>query len=493
MARLRAADDGADVARVQAAVDQVVAATARGSAPRPGPARATSPAPLLAVGGALATERSLRAALDAIPDAWLFLRSVWHPDGGVEDFVIGDLNAAALRLAGLPRETVVGRTLCELFPIHHEVGLFDWYRSVAETGDAFEDERCLVDAVGEELWLHVRAVPIPGGVALATRDVTERRRVEAARARLAAIVEAMPDVVCISGVDGRVRYLNGAGRALLGVPEAHPEAVLGDGAGYELTVADVQPQFTPRGAQYHAVREAAREGVWRGEATLRKRDGREVPVEQVLLAHRRADGRPGHFSAILRDVTDRKQTEEALRALSLVDELTGLYNRRGFLTLAAQLLDRARARQAPVLAFYMDLDDFKGINDRFGHAEGDVALKTAAAVLRRTFRESDIIGRLGGDEFVVFATHGAGQPSAAIAAAVTERLEGQLAAAPGPAAVGYRLAMSVGVALEPHDPAAPAGDPPSLDALLAEADAALYEEKCRRKAARAAAAAALPA
>ncbi|AHG91340.1 diguanylate cyclase [Gemmatirosa kalamazoonensis] len=351
---------------------------------------------------ALATERYQRAALDAIPEAWVFLRSL--RDGRrVVDFAVIDMNAAAERLAGRPRAAVIGTRLRECFPVQVRLDLHDTYVAVAEGRVSFDDERCVYTEAGEEQWLHVRAVPIPGGLALFTRDISDRRRAESARARLAAILEETPDVVTVSDIDGRLQYLNGAGRAMLGLPPQRSA----DGA-YDLSMADVQPQLMPGGALEEATRIAAREGTWRGETVLRKRDGRDVPVEQVLIAHFGADGRPTYYSSVMRDITDRKQAEAALRSLSLVDELTTLYNRRGFLTVAGQALDRARERGAPVLVFYMDMDDFKRINDGHGHAEGDVALRTVADVLRATFRESDVIGRLGGDEFVAFAVHGVG-------------------------------------------------------------------------------------
>ena len=104
-----------------------------------------------------------------------------------------------------------------------------------------------------------------------------------------------------------------------------------------------------------------------------------------------------------RDVTDRKHAEEELRALTLVDDLTGLYNRRGFRMLAEQHL-RLVKRGGPVsLLVCFDLDGFKRVNDLFGHAEGDAALRRTASILRTAFRDSDIIARFGGDEFVVLA------------------------------------------------------------------------------------------
>jgi diguanylate cyclase (GGDEF)-like protein len=158
-----------------------------------------------------------------------------------------------------------------------------------------------------------------------------------------------------------------------------------------------------------------------------------------------------------------------------VDDLTGLYNRRGFFTVAEQALDRARARGAPAIVFYFDVDRFKGVNDEHGHAEGDAALDALAGALRRTFRESDVVGRIGGDEFVAFAVHGAGQQSSEIARAVVDRLRGHLATINASGAHPWTLDVSVGVAWDGGDPNA------SLDGLLAEADAKLCEVKSRNR------------
>ena len=98
-----------------------------------------------------------------------------------------------------------------------------------------------------------------------------------------------------------------------------------------------------------------------------------------------------------------KRDEEALRAAAFMDELTGLYNRKGFLTLGQQQINLAHRTKHEVLLVFMDLDSLKIINDSFGHTAGDMALVDFAGILKRTFRESDIISRWGGDEFVVVA------------------------------------------------------------------------------------------
>ena len=93
---------------------------------------------------------------------------------------------------------------------------------------------------------------------------------------------------------------------------------------------------------------------------------------------------------------------EEMRNLALRDELTGLYNRRGFFALIEHQLKLAKRKKTGMFLLYADLDDLKSINDTWGHREGDVALIETAKILRKNYRESDVIARIGGDEFVVF-------------------------------------------------------------------------------------------
>src|SRR5229473_641807 len=118
---------------------------------------------------------------------------------------------------------------------------------------------------------------------------------------------------------------------------------------------------------------------------------------------RDSDDQPAHFIFQIQDITERKRAEAALQSLSLVDELTGLYNRRGFLAVTEQHLAAIRRNEKVPVVLYADLDGLKEINDSLGHHEGDRALVKAAEIFKDTFRSSDILARLGGDEFVVLA------------------------------------------------------------------------------------------
>ena len=171
----------------------------------------------------------------------------------------------------------------------------------------------------------------------------------------------------------------------------------------------------------------------------------------------------------VRDITLRKEAEDVLRSLSTMDELTGLYNRRGFLTLAAQYLEMADRNRKAVLLVFADLDGLKAINDSRGHSAGDQALRNVATVLKQTFRASDVLARLGGDEFAILAME---TPMTRTEEVLT-RLDRSLQAHNASAA--FPLSLSLGIACYDWEHRC------SLEELLARADAAMYERKREKK------------
>jgi diguanylate cyclase (GGDEF)-like protein/PAS domain S-box-containing protein len=228
------------------------------------------------------------------------------------------------------------------------------------------------------------------------------------------------------------------------------------------------------------------------------RDSREKAREKIRAAlrgvpqlfewkHLRLDGTPfdaevslnrteigGDFfvQAIVRDITDEKLAEEALKTMSLIDDLTGLYNRRGFLTLAGQEIKAANRRRERTYLIFVDLDDMKGINDTFGHLEGDQALIYTAGILKGSFREPDILARIGGDEFVILAREGAFKAGPSL---LMNRVLNNLNQHNEKKQAAYQLSLSMGtVAYDPDHPI-------PLEALLAQADSLMYQEKQRKK------------
>lgn len=173
----------------------------------------------------------------------------------------------------------------------------------------------------------------------------------------------------------------------------------------------------------------------------------------------------------VRYAVERHRLLSALRSLSLIDDLTGLYNRRGFADLGEQHLKLARRSGRAVTLVYADLDRFKNINDSLGHHVGDRALLKIAEIFRATFRRSDIIARLGGDEFAVLALETTGEDAEALVERLRERIEDFNQMSPEP----FQLSISVGIARFGEGSRAP------LDEVLAQADAAMYDEKRNKR------------
>jgi diguanylate cyclase (GGDEF)-like protein/PAS domain S-box-containing protein len=198
-----------------------------------------------------------------------------------------------------------------------------------------------------------------------------------------------------------------------------------------------------------------------------RKDGERRTVEVSVSLIRDAEGRPEGFRGIVRDITERKRQEEEIRKLSITDQLTGLYNRRGFIALAEQQMKTSnRAKRQMMLAF-IDIDGMKWINDTLGHKEGDRALLDTANILRQTFRESDISARMGGDEFAVLAIDVTDMNPDIL----SDRLEQIIAAHNTNETRPFRLLMSWGAAI--YDPDCLK----SLDQLMSEADELMYLRK----------------
>jgi diguanylate cyclase (GGDEF)-like protein/PAS domain S-box-containing protein len=168
---------------------------------------------------------------------------------------------------------------------------------------------------------------------------------------------------------------------------------------------------------------------------------------------------------------ERKRLEDEIRSLSLTDELTGLYNRRGFTLLAEQEVKLAQRMNRAMLLFFGDMDNLKTINDTWGHTQGDQALNEIAAIFKQNFRESDIVARIGGDEFVVLAVDAAKETAKAIA----NRIQASLNVLNQRKGETYHLAISLGIAR--YDPEAPC----TLGELISQADSLMYLQKQARK------------
>jgi len=161
---------------------------------------------------------------------------------------------------------------------------------------------------------------------------------------------------------------------------------------------------------------------------------------------------------------------EKLSLISFTDELTGLYNRRGFFALADRQLKVANREKKGMFLISSDLDDLKDINDTLGHMEGDAAISATAGILKNSFRESDIIARLGGDEFVIMATE---NPEITVEI-LTSRLKANLDSYNVQGERPFNLSLSIGISH--YDPSYPI----TIEELLSRADKLMYRDKKKK-------------
>ena len=260
---------------------------------------------------------------------------------------------------------------------------------------------------------------------------------------------------------GGIQESNPALSELVGSP---PEELAG------LWVGDlVHPMYKQQtGKMVHDLLEGARDCV-QTEVGLVRKDGSLLWSKVVVFMARTRAGEADYCIAIFEESPSGGKMLDAIHLLATTDDLTGLHNRRGFFLLAEQLWRLAARKKFDLSLLYVDLDGLKGINDTFGHAAGDEAIRRTAEILRSVCRDTDVVARLGGDEFVILMVE-AGEVGVEL---LRGRLVHALATYNAWPKHRYKLAISLGVSRFA------AGEVRSLDDMLTEADRRMYEDKRR--------------
>ena len=277
----------------------------------------------------------------------------------------------------------------------------------------------------------------------------------------AAIFEHTTDGVLFTIPDGTVLAANKSACTLLGQTE---EEICAAG---RRGIADATD---PRWAA--AVAERALTGRAMSEARMRRGNGTVFEAEITSATFKTAEGAP-RGCVIFRDISERLALQNLLREAALVDELTGLHNRRSFNELAEHQISTADRDSTGLDLLYLDVDAFKEINDNYGHAAGDETLQVVAQLLQDVCRSSDVVARLGGDEFAVLMRDAA----PAQLAGLVDRIASGLAAR---VSVEGHPPVTASIGVSHHEPGQ------TLGLLLAAADREMYAEKRRRSPARAA-------
>ncbi len=292
-------------------------------------------------------------------------------------------------------------------------------------------------------------------------DLRERRqqeqRIRQQQQFLENVLDSMTDGVYLVDKERRIIWANEAFELMIGCPR---QELLG------MSIATfIAPEYQALALEMRRRKERGEAQVTRYEMELVARDGRRFPVEiHSALLH--GGEMEGIAVAIVRDMTERKRWEAQLAYMADHDPLTGLFNRRRLLEELEREIDRVARYGGQAAFLWLDLDDFKDINDTYGHTVGDLVLQETARVLRQSVRRTDVAGRLGGDEFGILLLNA----DEKMAREVAHRLLAQLRSVTIPGMGNLRISASIGIAMVE-------GDGLSAQDVLVRADRAMYRAK----------------
>lgn len=394
--------------------------------------------------------------LESITEAFYTMDSEWR---------FTYVNKEAEKLLKRDRSDLLGKVVWE--ELKEATGtIFDheYHRALRENMTVkFETFYAPVDR-----WFEVHAYPSDEGLAVYFNDISERKKAEQAREEAAArirqqasLLDKANDAIIVHGLDCRIQFWNYGAQRLYGWT---PEEVAGE---------SIELLYDSAAAFNEASELLLNTGEWKGEIAQRRKDRSILLVEAHWTLVRNDEGQPQLVFEINTDITHRKMAEKEIQRLAFYDPLTGLPNRQLLLDRLQQALSATTRNRCMGALMFIDIDNFKFLNDTFGHALGDLLLQQVAPRLTSCVREGDTVGRLGGDEFVVIlVTDFREDDDEAITRIKTicERIRSTFDQPFDLVANKYRSTASMGVTLfneKSH----------TTDELLKQADLAMYQAK----------------
>jgi diguanylate cyclase (GGDEF)-like protein/PAS domain S-box-containing protein len=330
-------------------------------------------------------ETRYRAIIEAVQDGLCILDARGR---------LAAVNPAACRLLGYPLEQLLEMRVTRLLPPESRGLLRDINAAIGETG-TFEGRSVVRRKDGERVHVAVNCVMFlfqgrPHTLAL-VRDIEDQIRAERELEQAAVVFERSNDGIMITDRQRRIRLLNDAAEAVCGFPR--DELV-----GTDLFALRSGRDEEPAEEIMAAVSES---GHWSGEMSLRRPSGELYLVWMTLSVTQEEDPRDQRLIVIFHDITEHRQAEERIRQLAHYDALTGLPNRALFRDRLEQAIMHAERADSCIALMFIDLDNFKAINDSLGHLAGDELLCEVADRLRGCMRAEDTVARMGGDEFTI--------------------------------------------------------------------------------------------
>jgi len=397
----------------------------------------------------------LRSLVDSIPDL-IFFKD--------KDSRYLGCNLAYGEFVGCSEEELVGKTDFDLFDEDKAEKIRCQDQTIMQEGEVcrseewitYPDKRmCLIDGIRSPF--HGRDGELLGLIGIG-RDITDRKQAEEQLHVLTHTVEQSASVVLIVDVKNRIKYVNPRFTELTGYL---PDEVIGKSSQY----LQSRETLIEHGKEMQYALNSGRE--WRGEVCNRKKNGDRYWAYIVISPIKDDKGEITYYICSVEDITETHQLNEQLSYEASHDSLTGLVNRREFEARVQSLLDRNSSRTEHHAMCFMDLDQFKVVNDTCGHSAGDELLRQVSRHLIRQVRSNDTLARLGGDEFGVLIEHCSLENAIKVAEnlqqAITEfqfQWENRL----------FKIGVSIGLV-------AIANEDKNLTKLFRNADAACYMAK----------------
>jgi diguanylate cyclase (GGDEF)-like protein/PAS domain S-box-containing protein len=408
------------------------------------------------------SEARNRAIRSALPDLMFLL---------TRDGTFLDCHAMDERMLLAPRTEIIGKNTHNILPPQMHADLLPLFEKALTMSElqVYEYELMIN---GKMCHFEARIVACGEDQVLSlVRDITDRKKAEEdllqSERRYRELVEHSMGFIFIHDLEGKILSVNPAAAKALGYA---PKEMVGRSLldftppSFEKILPVYLEQILAERTLSHTVKLLTKSGelrIWSYHNALQDEPNREP----YILCH-------------AQDITAMKQIEAAIRDLSLRDELTGLRNRRGFMLLAEHQLKLAQKRaslneqeQNDLLLLYADLDSLKQINDLYGHNEGDAVIIKAAKILKKTFRDSDILARLSGDEFAVMIVASGSENEEKI----EKRLAENIASVNSQSDKPYQISMSIGLVRIPSTSSASIGE------FMERADTLMYENKNRKQ------------
>jgi len=382
-----------------------------------------------------------------------------------------DCNKKAADMSGYTVTELKTMTVTELYPSEEQNVISKIFGKVAESGSLSGISGVSLlrkDGMFVPVEINAAAHEIGGENCICgmIRDITLRKKNEdmlrESEEKTRTMIDTSLDAIIMMDGNGNISYFNKAAEKMFGFRQ---KEVKGKKLHDLMVSEDARKIYEQNLSKFEQSGQCRIIGKTL-ELNASKKDGTRFPVE-ISISSFHFQGK-WHSVGAVRDITLRKEMEARLRESSRTDDLTGLFNRRGFMDLSSQQFKLAQRNKSGLYLLLLEVEDLRTVNEKYGHKSGDRMLQDTAKLLKSTFRESDIIARMGGDTFSVLIIT---PPGPEIEKSITSHIEDNLRTYNNQKNRVDELSLSMGISR--FDPAAPC----SLDELLCHAEAMINKNR----------------